>query len=147
MEKSFVNPKNAGARGGYDQVLKKISRDGICPFCPQNLARYHTKPILKTGRHWILTDNMYPYPDARHHLLLIHKKHIESVADMTPQAWYESLKMVLAEIKKRAIMGGTFYIRFGDTAYTGASVRHLHANLISYDINKKTASRFLCGWG
>jgi len=31
------------------------------------------------------------------------------------------------------IPGGTFIMRFGDTRYTGASVSHLHANLISPD--------------
>lgn len=139
MKKPFVNLKNAGARPGrvYKNVIEKIKKDDMCPFCPANLARYHKKPITKTGRYWILTDNMYPYKGARHHLLLIHKKHVETMTDIPPEAWHELLRFTQTETKKRRIDGGTFYLRFGDTAYTGASVTHLHANIISPDIRKK----------
>ncbi|MFY9462940.1 MAG: HIT domain-containing protein [Candidatus Sungiibacteriota bacterium] len=139
MKKPFVNLQNASSRpdGKYKNIIQKIRQDGVCPFCPQYLAQYHQKPIIKTGRFWILTDNMYPYPGAKDHLLLIHKKHIETVADISAQAWSELLKLAQAEIKKHRIRGGTFYLRFGDTAYTGASVTHLHANLISPDIRRK----------
>lgn len=139
MKKPFVNLHNASARpdGKYKSIIQKIQKDGVCPFCPVNLAQYHKKPIIKTGRFWILTDNMYPYPGARDHLLLIHKKHIESIADIVSAAWSELLRLARTEIKKRHIGGGTFYIRFGDTTYTGASVTHLHANLIAPDIRRK----------
>ena len=139
MPKTFVNLQNAGARpdNAYKKIIKKIRRDGVCPFCPEYLKTYHKKPIIKTGRFWLLTDNMYPYKDARHHLLLIHKKHIETIADISARAWGELLKLVQAGTKKRRIGGGTFYIRFGDTLYTGASVTHLHANLLAPDIRKK----------
>ncbi len=139
MKKSFVNLQNASSRpdGRYKNVIQKIRHDGVCPFCPQHLTQYHKRPIIKNGRFWLLTDNMYPYRGAAHHLLLIHKKHIESITDISPRAWGELLKLTQAETKKRRIGGGTFYLRFGDTAYTGASVTHLHANLISPDISKK----------
>ncbi|MEK7541470.1 MAG: hypothetical protein AAB533_01330 [Patescibacteria group bacterium] len=143
MQKPFVNPKNAGARGGYDEVLKKISRDRVCPFCAENLAHYHTKPILKTGRFWILTENGYPYKGALHHLLFIHRQHIENIAEISPAAWSELLQMTRTEIKKRAVAGGTFYLRFGNTAATGASVTHLHANLIAPDMRVKNREPIL----
>ncbi len=149
MPKPFVNLENAGARAGgdYKKIIKKIVRDRVCPFCPQNLARYHTKPILKTGRWWILTENGYPYKGALHHLLLIHRKHIEDITKISPAAWGELLKMAQAEVKKRAIAGGTFYMRFGDPFATGASVSHLHANLISPDIDKKNRKPILARVG
>jgi len=139
MPKPFVNLKNASTRpdGKYKNVIQKIVKDDVCPFCSEYLKKYHKKPIIKTGRFWILTENMYPYTGARHHLLLIHKKHIETIADVSAQAWSELLKLVRREMKKRRIGGGTFYLRFGDTAYTGASVAHLHANLLSLDIRRK----------
>lgn len=139
MKKPFVNLQNAGTRrdNTYKKVIDKIRKDGVCPFCSQYLTQYHKKPIIKTGRFWILTDNMYPYKGAKQHLLLIHKKHIETITDISHEAWNELLKFIQAETKKRAVAGGTFYIRFGDTLYTNASVTHLHANLISPDIRRK----------
>ncbi|MBI1838737.1 MAG: hypothetical protein HYR95_00315 [Candidatus Colwellbacteria bacterium] len=139
MNKSFVNLENTANRpdGVYKQVIDRIKDDGVCPFCPEHLGRYHKKPIVTDGRYWILTDNMYPYKGAKHHILLIHKRHIEAIVDVLPEAWSELLELVRVEAKKRSIAGGTFYLRFGDTSYTGASVTHLHANLISPDIDSK----------
>lgn len=139
MNAPFVNIENTSYRpdSTYKNVIKKIRDDGVCPFCPEHFTRYHKKPIIKTGRYWILTDNSYPYKGTRHHLLLIHKKHIETISDISAQAWSELLKITQAEAKKRTIAGGTFYVRFGDTSYTGASVTHLHANLVSPDAGNK----------
>lgn len=137
MKKPFVSINNAGLRGGYRKDLERIRRDGVCPFCPENLARYHRKPTIKQGRWWVLTENGYPYKGARHHLLIIHRRHIENIADIAPAAWRELLLMTQSEIKKRRMEGGTFYLRFGETSYTGASVAHLHGNLISPDTRRK----------
>ncbi|MBI3630831.1 MAG: HIT domain-containing protein [Candidatus Sungbacteria bacterium] len=114
----------------YKNIIEKIGQDGVCPFCPAYLKRYHKKPIIKTGRYWILTDNMYPYKGAAHHLLLIHKKHIEHFSEITPGAWQELQRLVNFAVKRRAVKGAAFVMRFGDTSYTGASVSHLHANII-----------------
>lgn len=129
-----LNNSNRGRDERYRNVIGEIQKDGVCPFCPENLAKYHKKPILRDGKFWLLTDNMYPYKGAKHHILLIHKKHIESVADLSGEAWSELLDLIKLETEKRKIGGGTFYMRFGDTAHTGASVTHLHANLVSPDI-------------
>ena len=136
---AFVNIQNS-SRGGdeeYKHVIDAIKKDGACPFCPENLAQYHKKPILEEGAHWLLTDNMYPYKGAKHHILLIHKKHIENITDLSEDAWGELFQLINSETKKRGIRGGTFYVRFGDTIYTGASVSHFHANLISPDAEDK----------
>lgn len=138
MPRSFVNLQNAFRPNSvYKNVISKIKQYGVCPFCPNYLRQYHKNPIIKNAKFWMLTDNMYPYKGAKHHLLLIYKKHIETITDISAQAWSELLKLTQAETKKRRIGGGTFYLRFGDTTYTGASVTHLHANLISSDTRKK----------
>lgn len=147
MKKTFVSIHNAGLRGGYKKIIEKIVRDGVCPFCPEHLTRYHKKPILAQSRWWTLTENGYPYTGAREHLLIIHRAHIEHLADITPRAWRELLLIAQGEAKKRGIDGGTFYLRFGDTAYTGASVAHLHANLISPDIRRQNRKPILARVG
>ena len=136
----FVDTNNSG-RGDdkeYEMVIDKISKDGVCPFCEENLSKYHKNPILADGKFWILTDNMYPYKGAKHHILLIHKKHTDSIVNLSKDAWDELFELTGSEIKKREIGGGTFFLRFGGTSYTGASVSHLHANLVSPDIEDKS---------
>ena len=54
---------------------------------------------------------------------------------LSVEAWSELFNLVHEETKKRKLGGGTFFMRFGETAYTGASVAHLHANVISPDID------------
>jgi ATP adenylyltransferase len=129
----FVNFDNTKHRpdGKYANVIAKIKEDGVCPFCPERLAKYHKNPILKEGTFWLLTDNMYPYDGAKYHELLIHKVHITSLDKIAPEAWLELKSLVDWFIAEKKIPGGALLMRFGDTAYTGASVTHLHANLIS----------------
>jgi diadenosine tetraphosphate (Ap4A) HIT family hydrolase len=131
----FVNADNTAFRSDptYRGVINKIREDGVCPFCPENFSKYHKNPILKEGTHWSLTNNMYPYEGAKQHILILHKAHIENITDISPEAWTEFKMLLDTFIKETGLPGGTVIMRFGDTRYTGASVRHLHANLISPD--------------
>jgi diadenosine tetraphosphate (Ap4A) HIT family hydrolase len=131
----FVNPENTAHRptGTYGNVISQIQKDGVCPFCPESLAKYHTNPILKEGKFWLLTDNLYPYDGAKYHELLIHKQHITSFDEISKEAWEEMHDFIKSFTGENNIPGGTFIVRFGDARYTGASVSHLHANLVSPD--------------
>jgi diadenosine tetraphosphate (Ap4A) HIT family hydrolase len=135
----FVNLDNTKYRPDdkYGKVIDQIKKDGVCPFCPENLAKYHKNPILKENESWFLTQNMYPYEGTKHHALVIHKKHIESMALVSQNAWSELKLLVDAFIAEQKIPGGTLIMRFGNTRYTGASVSHLHANLVSPDGESK----------
>ena len=112
-------------------VMKRIMRDGVCPFCEENFLKYHTKPIIKKGKYWTLTENFEPYPGAKHHLLIVSRTHLTDFAKLTPAARAEMFALFAAECKKRAIAGGTVFMRFGDTDFTGGTVEHLHAQLVS----------------
>jgi diadenosine tetraphosphate (Ap4A) HIT family hydrolase len=131
----FVNFDNTAHRstGRYGDVISQIHKDGVCPFCPESLAKYHKNPILKEGAFWLLTDNMYPYEGAKYHELLIYKTHITSFAEISKEAWDELNDFIRYFTEQHKIPGGTFFMRFGDTRYTGASVSHLHANFVSPD--------------
>ncbi len=74
---------------------------------------------------------MYPYKGATHHYLLIHKAHIILPNEMTKKAEHEFFELINWTIQTFKIPGGTFFMRFGNTTYTGASVSHLHAQLVS----------------
>lgn len=133
MSNSFVNETNSTRPGAseYTNVIKDISNKGICPFCPEHFTSIHPKPLLIEGEYWVGTENAYPYPNTSQHLLIVHREHIEKFDEITPEAW-ENLRVVVNGLfKLREINGGTLVFRTGETKFTGASVTHLHAQLIS----------------
>ena len=131
----FVNLENTAHRptGTYGDVIEQIKKDDVCPFCPESLAKYHKNPILKEGKFWLSTNNFYPYEGAKYHELLIHKAHITTFGEISKEAWDELNDLITSFTAEKKIPGGTFFMRFGDTRYTGASVSHLHANFVSPD--------------
>ena len=128
---NFVNLTNARP-GVYEKVIKEIQESSICPFCPENIKNIHKNPI-EEKKYWLITNNMYPYKPTKKHLLIIHKKHIEHFNEITEEAWKELFDIIKEENKKLNIEGGTFLMRFGNSKYTGASVSHLHCNLLQSD--------------
>lgn len=128
--KDHVDLENSKSRpdGVYTEVIKKITGDGVCPFCTEHIRKYHPNPIIER-EYWLITNNAYPYKPVLHHILLIHKTHISNITEISKPAWDE-LHAILNEKQSEGIAGGTFMLRFGDTKFTGASVRHLHAHLV-----------------
>lgn len=124
-----VNTKNTTSPT-YAKVLETIRKEGICPFCWQNFLKHHTKPIIKKGRHWLLTENFNPYPGTTHHLLVVSKHHVTHFKDLPPAAYNELFTLITPELARRKIKGGGLFMRFGDSDYNMSSVGHLHAQLI-----------------
>lgn len=115
-------------------LMKKIEADEVCPFCPENIKKYHPKPILKKGKYWFVTENMNPYNGTKLHLLFIYKDHIADISQLN------SLHMAeLMDLAKEfwisddyiKLSGGGLFMRFGDSDNTGATVSHLHAHMIA----------------
>lgn len=111
--------------------MKQIVCDKVCPFCMEHFLKYHTKPLIKEGRYWVLTENFEPYKGSKNHLLAVSKKHVQHFEKLSPAAQAELFKLFGDEARKRKILGGAFFMRFGDTEYTGGTVEHLHAQLVS----------------
>lgn len=131
MAKGFVNIQSGAGRGTYAAVLSKIQKDNVCPFCEKYFLKYHTRPILRRSKHWLVTENFNPYSGTKHHLLFVHRGHIDTPHKLTKDASAELFKHVAWAEKKYKLPGGAFFMRFGDLKYTGASVAHLHAQLIT----------------
>lgn len=131
--KSQVDIQNAlvAPRPGYADVLEQITEEGMCPFCEENVKKHHKNPILFKNKEWIVTKNAWPYEGSKYHFLLIARTHIEDAKDASPEVW----KFLGAAYKKLCkeykIKGATLFMRSGDTRYTSASVKHLHAQVIS----------------
>ena len=132
-------------------VMKQIAEDGVCPFCMEHLSKYHKNPILMEGKHWVITDNQWPYENVKHQVLAIHKEHINHIADLVPEAGAELIELFGTIAKERDISGGAVAMRFGvdpGGGSYGTSVRHLHAHLIEPDLealDETEAFRFKMG--
>lgn len=118
------------------KVMQEIIDQGHCPFCLENLSKYHKKPILKEGSYWIVTENQWPYDNVKWQLLAISKTHAETLPDIDSKAGEELLRFFSELITEHQIPGGAMAMRFGDTAYSAGTVKHLHAQFIWPDIEK-----------
>ncbi len=135
--KKFVNLENT-RRDDQKEVMNKIAEENHCPFCPENLLKYHKKPIINDGKYWTITDNQWPYEKIKHQILAIYKSHIEHISEMDPLAGAELIELFQTEIDKRNIPGGGIAIRFGSNPGHGTygnTVLHIHAHLIEPDLD------------
>src|SRR5258706_13991536 len=64
----FINMGTIRRKDQRD-VMQEIEKQGHCPFCRENLDKYHKNPILKEGKYWLLTENQWPYEHVKHQLL------------------------------------------------------------------------------
>ena len=110
--------------------MKEIDKLGICHLCPKYLEKYHDSPIEKMGKYWAVTKNDYPYSGTALHYMLIHRKHIEHISQLTAPALAELAQHFKWLSKKYKLPAGGFFMRFGDTRYTGATATHLHAHVV-----------------
>lgn len=135
MNKSGLDLKNAARSKDYVNALKKIIADGVCPFCHDFVDKvkpaYHPNPILVENDSWIVTRNAWPYDNTKEHLILVIKRHILNPEEMTKEEILD-LWDAIKEVKKMLdISHSTLLMRSSEsTGKTGATVQHLHAQLI-----------------
>src|SRR5680860_366496 len=118
---SFVNLNNA-RHNEQRQVMKDIEKNRECPFCPENLSKYHKQKIIKRGKFWVLTKNQWPYKYTDVHLLAISIYHTDKLSDLKDGAFDELQKMMVWSEKKYKIVAGGVAMRFGDMSNNGATV-------------------------
>ncbi len=124
----FVDPRYAKGTD-YGKVLNQIQTAGVCPFCPDTF-KWHTKPILQRTLGWLITRNMNPYAGTREHFLIVGKKHVENILDLSPRDMTAILRLAQWAVVEYQLPGALLAMRFGDKEFTGATVTHLHAHLI-----------------
>jgi ATP adenylyltransferase len=134
MSDKYVDLRNARV-DEQRAVMNKIVQDGVCPFCMEHLAKYHSKPALREGAHWILTENQWPYEHTKRHFLAITKVHLEHIKDLPAGAMEELGEHFSWAAKEFGIEGGGVVMRFGNSDLAGSTVAHLHAQLIEPDIH------------
>lgn len=129
-------------------VYEKIAEDKTCPFCVDFKERketltYHQKPVLIDGKYWAVTENFDPYKGTSYHFLIIHREHITSMSEVSREASTELIELIRQLEETYSLPAAVFLMRFGDTRYTGASVAHLHAQLVLGDKKEETSEPLL----
>jgi len=146
MKKKLMNIRSARLPE-QRKKMRETEKQGICPFCPKYFKKYHDAPIIKETTHWLLTKNDYPYDGAKIHLLLIHKKHIETLKEISPKARNEMFSLASWAIDKYKIPGGGLSMRFGDLKYNGATIAHLHSHIVKGSKEGENNERLLVQLG
>jgi len=132
--KKFLNFDNARTKE-QTELMRKIEKDGVCPFCQEHFKKYHPKPIIKETDWSFFTENMSPYEGTKYHFIFVYKPaHVTSPVDIELPASKDLFALMQWAVKEYKIPGGSFFMRFGDTKYNGSSVEHLHSHLIVGDI-------------
>lgn len=120
------------ARGDEQrELMERIAEDGVCPFCAEHFRKYHPRPILEETNHWFATENVEPYKGTSLHLLFVLKRHITLLEELKQDELLD-LWGVVTRMKERFPQPGNVLImRNGKPSFTGGSVDHFHAHLIS----------------
>lgn len=133
MNKSGLDLKNA-RKEEQIKVMKKIIADGVCPFCHDFVDKiepaYHSNPILVENKSWIVTRNAWPYDYTKEHLILVIKRHILTPEEMKDKEILDLWNIIKETKQKLEITHSTLLMRSDSTGKTGATVQHLHAQLV-----------------
>lgn len=108
-------------------AMERDEREGKCVFCEPESDR----EILREGKYWYITPNSFPYENTAEHLLIVPHTHHQSLEELPPEAGQELLEMAQWAIHVKEMGWGGLGARFGDMRYSGATVGHLHFNLLS----------------
>lgn len=112
--------------------MERLSKAGICIFCPENISQDTEKIELETD-HWMLKKNRYPYEQTKYHFILIPKQHAKDVSELPINAQEEFLPLVARVAKKYKLKSYAVAMRSGDMRYNGGSIEHIHAHLVVGD--------------
>lgn len=130
-EYPIVEPRNARNKE-YRDHLNQILESGRCPFCPGG-DTYEKQERLAENEHWIASRNYHPLKGTLHHFLFTPKRHVIYRSEFSGKE-LKALVEVENEIKlAHDIDGCIIFGREGDPMVTGASVLHLHFQMVVPD--------------
>ena len=122
------------------RYMERLEADGICIFCPEQVAEYHPEPIEHSGEHWYVTKNHFPYAGTVAHYLIVPHVHVASFDELPDEAGAE-LWALKRRLKGDASATATVE-RSGDMRYNGGSVAHLHTHFVALDAAPEATVRF-----
>lgn len=112
--------------------MEDIAQRDICFMCPEHIDEFYTQKggLIAEGKYSYLVKNGYPYENTLHHLLIIPKAHITTLAEVSNDFWVEALDFYKKQVKDLGVKGAALAMRFGEPSLTGATVHHLHMHLV-----------------
>ena len=126
---------------GYYYSLRKGMEEGdekaSCTFCHRDPVQ---NPVLYETDDWWVTPNAHPNDRACEVMLLIvSKEHWRKLDEITPRGWKSLGKAVecINDDDRFDLPGGMLFLRFGDMALNGGTMRHLHINIWVPDKSRK----------
>jgi diadenosine tetraphosphate (Ap4A) HIT family hydrolase len=122
--------------------MEDLEAAGVCVFCPQHFAAHHREPIERSGTHWYVTKNDYPYQGTAAHYLIVPHAHVRSFDELRDEAGAELWALrreLLARVRAPAV---ATIERSGDMRYNGGSVSHLHVHFVALDPDPARTVRF-----
>jgi ATP adenylyltransferase len=122
--------------------MEELEAAGICVFCPEHVAHYHREPVERTGTHWYVTRNDYPYAGSAAHYLIVARRHVASFDELPDEAGAELWAIRRSLARQLQPLALATVERSGDMRYNGASVAHLHVHLLALDAAPATTVRF-----
>lgn len=114
------------SRKALDEKVKEYKERGICPFCKEGLK---DQKIIRELNDIVVIENMFPYErkydlKVEKHLLIIPKRHVQSIAELTKDEYRAMLDMESEYTPEITIQTGK-----KDT--TRSVPQHLHRHIIN----------------
>jgi ATP adenylyltransferase len=120
----------AGRSKKQVENMQELEAEGKCFMCYETLKGYENNRIEFETDHWVITENSYPYKNTTLHMILIAKRHVRALSDLT-KAERADLTEAAVQVEQRWKLDSyALCMRNGDMRYNGASVDHLHAHII-----------------
>ncbi len=118
------------------QIMEELAQTGECFLCEDVIARISEKykgvataPFYH-GNHWFIKDNDFPYEGSKLHLLIVPKRHVSKLEDLSPAEFLELQQMIMWVNTTYDVPGAALFIRYGETSYTGATLSHMHFHVM-----------------
>ena len=103
--------------------LEYLRHTHPCPFCDR------PDRVIKSARSAYLTYSLAPY--APYHLLIVPKRHVESVSKLTAREFKDMVSLMRVAMRiyaKKHMTDYSFLLRNGKNS--GRSVSHVHMNVV-----------------
>lgn len=126
-----TNLNHANARSTEQSERMRLAEErALCPFCPEGLIEIHKSPIIKENEFFYLTKNAFPYEGTAYHYLIAPKRHLSDVTALTTEDWSAIGELFAWLQEYEQTKYGALCLRFGSLEHTGATVAHLHFQIL-----------------
>ncbi len=133
MGYKFIYPPNAREQEQLD-IMMSMEAQGKDPLAPE----YINQEILFKTDFWFISKNRFPYNGVEAQFLIASLYPIYDINDVSPEMWNDLQKVCYRLIEEYKLPGGAICFRYGNPAYSGSSLKRLHAHLITPKQDEKT---------